>query len=261
MMSTAIDAKTITPIGHDEAMRITRVEFDRMLGAARDLQSDDWKQPTINTGWDVRAVMLHLLGAAEANASFSENTHQMRAGKRLFKEIGGHHWVDGVNEIQIRERATLSNDEVLDRYAAAIPGAVRARARVPKLVRRLPVVVFPAPLGRKSLGYLLDMVYTRDVWMHRVDIARATGRPLELTADHDGRIVADIVAEWAHLHDHDFELELEGPAGGTYTSGTGGERLQDRRGRVRLHPLGPRVGDRPARARASSLNHPSVQQE
>jgi uncharacterized protein (TIGR03083 family) len=226
MMTTATNAKTIAPIGHDEAMRITRVEFDRMLSAARDLGPDDWTRPTVNTGWDVRAVMLHLLGAEEANASFFENVHQMRTGKRLFKQIGGHHWVDGVNEIQIRERAALTNDEVLERYAAAIPPAVRARTRIPKLVRKLPVVTFPEPLGRKSLGYLLDMVYTRDVWMHRVDIARATGRPLELTADHDGRIVADIVAEWAHLYDHDFELELEGPAGGTYTAGTGGERLQ-----------------------------------
>ena len=226
MMSTAIDAKAITPIGHDEAMRITEVEFGRMLDAARDLRPEDWARPTVNTGWDVRAVMLHLLGAAEANGSFRENAHQMRTGKRLFKEIGGHHWVDGVNEIQIRERSTLTNDEILDRYEAAIPGAVRARSRIPKLVRALPIVDFPAPLGRKSLGYLLDMVYTRDVWMHRVDIARATGRPLELTLDHDGRIVADIVAEWAKLYDHAFELELEGPAGGTYTSGTRGERLR-----------------------------------
>jgi hypothetical protein len=93
-------------------------------------------------------------------------------------------------------------------------------------VRALPLVDFGAPLGRKSLGYLLDMVYTRDVWMHRVDIARATDRPLELSPDHDGRIVADIVAEWANLYDHAFELELEGPAGGRYTSGTGGEQLR-----------------------------------
>jgi uncharacterized protein (TIGR03083 family) len=226
MMSTAINARTITPIGHDEAMRITRAEFDRMLGAARDLRPEDWTCPTVNTGWDVRAVMLHLLGAAEANASFRENAHQMRAGKRLFKEIGGHHWVDGVNEIQIRERAELTSDEILDRYQAAAPRAVRARSRIPKLVRSLPVVKFPEPLGRKTLGYLLDMVYTRDVWMHRVDIARATGHPVELTSVHDGRIVADIVREWANLHGHAFELELEGPAGGTYTSGTGGERLK-----------------------------------
>jgi uncharacterized protein (TIGR03083 family) len=219
MMTTATDARSIARIGHDEAMQITEVEFARMLSAARALGPDDWSCPTVNTGWDVRDVMLHLLGAAEANASFRENAHQMRHGKRLFKQIGGHHWVDGVNEIQIRERATLTNAEILDRYEAAGPRAVKARRRIPAPVRALPLVEFPEPLGRKTLGYLMDMVYTRDVWMHRVDIARATGQPLELTAEHDGRIVADIVAEWATLHDHTFDLQLEGPAGGAYRAG------------------------------------------
>ena len=36
------------------------------------------------------------------------------------------------------------------------------------------------------------------------------------SADHDGRIVADIVAEWARRHDKPFALDLTGPAGGTY---------------------------------------------
>ncbi len=58
----------------------------------------------------------------------------------------------------------------------------------------------------------------RDVWMHRVDIARATGHDLVLTADHDGRLVADVVAEWARRHGRPFTLVLDGPAGGTFTA-------------------------------------------
>jgi hypothetical protein len=56
------------------------------------------------------------------------------------------------------------------------------------------------------MGYLLDTILTRDPWMHRVDIARATGRDMVLTADHDGRIVADVVAEWARRHGQPFTL-------------------------------------------------------
>jgi uncharacterized protein (TIGR03083 family) len=226
MTTTATDVRTIAPIGHDEAMRIATTEFDRMLDAARDLATEDWGAPTDCTGWDVRAVMLHLLGAAEGNASMRENLSQMRRGRKLFKEIGGHHWVDGVNEIQIRDRNDLTPAQIVDRFAAAAPKAVRARTRLPRPVRALRVVDFGPPIGRKSLGYLMDVVYTRDVWMHRVDIARATGRSLVLTPEHDGRIVADIVAEWAQVHGHSFVVELEGPAGGTYTAGTGGEHLR-----------------------------------
>ena len=70
------------------------------------------------------------------------------------------------------------------------------------------------------------MGFTRDVWMHRVDIARAIGRPPSLTAEHDGRIVADLVAEWTRLHTDPFTLKLHGPAGGYY-SARGGAALVD----------------------------------
>ena len=68
-----------------------------------------------------------------------------------------------------------------------------------------------------TLGYLIDTIYLRDLWMHRVDVAVALGRPLELRADHDGRIVADVVAEWARRHAQSFVLDLTGPAGGSYS--------------------------------------------
>ena len=61
--------------------------------------------------------------------------------------------------------------------------------------------------------------------MHRVDIARATGRDLLLTPDHDGRIVADVVAEWARVHGQPYRLTLTGPAGGTWSAGAGGEEI------------------------------------
>lgn len=75
------------------------------------------------------------------------------------------------------------------------------------------------------MGYLLDVILTRDPWMHRVDIARATGREMELSPEHDGRIVADVVAEWPCRHGAPFTLTLTGPAGGTYVSGDDGEQV------------------------------------
>ena len=55
--------------------------------------------------------------------------------------------------------------------------------------------------------------------MHRVDIARATGADLVLTPEHDGRLVADMVSDWASTHVDPFVLELTGPAGGTFVRG------------------------------------------
>ena len=75
------------------------------------------------------------------------------------------------------------------------------------------------------LGYLTDVILTRDPWMHRLDLARATGQDPVHTADHDGVIVADVVAEWARRHGRPYRLELTGPAGGSWSFGTGGEEI------------------------------------
>ena len=95
-------------------------------------------------------------------------------------------------------------------------------------MRRIP---FRQEVGAASewwtVGYVLDVVYTRDVWMHRVDISRATGRSVELTPDHDGLLVADVVAEWAGRHGQPYHLELTGPAGGVFRTGDAAEHLTE----------------------------------
>lgn len=63
-----------------------------------------------------------------------------------------------------------------------------------------------ARAGAEVDGYLIDTIMTRDSWMHRIDVARATGAGLLLTADHDGHIVGDVVAEWAGRHGAPYQL-------------------------------------------------------
>ncbi len=208
-------------------MTIAAREYDAFTELLRALDDADWERPTDNDEWDVRATALHVLGATAGNASLKELVHQMRAGKKLYKQIGAnrwHHWVDGVNELQIRERSTLTNKELVEAFADTAPKAVAGRKRVPRPLRALRVVDLPEPYTkRQPLGWLTDVCYTRDTWMHRVDIARATGKPVALTPEHDGRLIADMVAEWATLHADPFDLELTGPAGGRYRRGDGGE--------------------------------------
>jgi hypothetical protein len=100
-----------------------------------------------------------------------------------------------------------------------VPGIVRGRSvPIPQLVGGRP--------EKWTLGYLIDTILTRDPWMHRVDIARVTGATLVLTADHDGVVVADVVDEWADRHGQPFALRLTGPAGGSWSRGTGGPTLE-----------------------------------
>ncbi len=97
------------------------------------------------------------------------------------------------------------------------PKTVRDRARIPAVLRNHAKLKVDGPVYETwELGYLIDTIYLRDLWMHRVDVAHAVDRPLDLSAGHDGRIVADIVVEWAPRHGRPFVLELTGSAGGTY---------------------------------------------
>src|SRR3954451_8957422 len=98
---------------------------------------------------------------------------------------------------------------------------------MPAPVRALPLLPLGSPLGTelgwKPLGYLFDIGFTRDVWMHRIDIARAVGPPLILTAEHAGGIGAARVAEWVRLHTAPSPLDLLAPAGGLYPARGGDE--------------------------------------
>ena len=120
-------------------------------------------------------------------------------------------------------------------------------------MRYLPLPFGP-PIGWAPLKYLLDVGFTRDVWAHRIDIHAAIGRPMHLTADHDGRLVADIVAEWADIHGQPFELVLDGPAGGKFSQGDRRRARRDRRPRLHPHPLRSPARHRRPRQPAPALN-------
>ena len=45
-----------------------------------------------------------------------------------------------------------------------------------------------------DVRYLYDVILTRDPFMHRIDITRATGVPMVATAEHEGVVVHDVGA-------------------------------------------------------------------
>ena len=136
--------------------------------------------------------------------------------------------VDALTALQVEERQHLGPEELRAELRRVGPRGARGRRRIPGFLRRrrLPgtEVVNGVP-ETWSLGCLTDVILTRDPWMHRLDLARATGRAAVLTADHDGVIVADVVAEWARRHGEPFRLELTGSAGGSWSSGTTDEEI------------------------------------
>ena len=221
--TTAVGADVAVPLGHQEAMILAATEFDRMTALLRNLRPGDWALPTVCGLWDVRAMAAHVLGMAEAQASFRQFAHDFRAaGKR-----SGGKMIDEMSATQVRERATMTPEAITSRLAAVAPRAVRARSRTPALMRWAVRLKNDPPFDgeRWRYGFLVDTIFTRDTWMHRLDISRAAGRPMELTAGHDGRLVAGVVTDWARRHGRPFTLTLTGTAGGHWQAGQAGDHL------------------------------------
>jgi uncharacterized protein (TIGR03083 family) len=212
-------------MNHREAMGLAEVEAGRLLDFVDKLGESDWSRPTDCVGWDVKALLSHVLGAMEANAGTREFVRQYRAATKAAKRTGGP-MIDEMTAMQVRDHASLSPAEMAYRTRGIAPRAVRGRRRMPGLLRAVPFRPGPPIEGTWKLGYLIGTIMNRDYWMHRVDLTRATGTDLVLTPEHDGRIVADVVAEWARAHRQPFTLTLEGPAGGSFAHGEGGEHVR-----------------------------------
>lgn len=221
MIATLTHARPrVSTLDRPTLMRLAETEYGRFASALRELDGADWDRTTNCPGWTVRDMAGHCLGMAEMASSIKETIRQQRlAGKR------GGIPIDALTGLQVEEHATLSTSEVLDRFAAIGPKAARARRRTPGLVRarRLPgSQIVGGKTETWTIGFLMDTILTRDPWMHRLDIALATGRPPVLTPDHDAVIVADVVNEWAARHGQAVQLTLTGPAGGRWQFGAGG---------------------------------------
>jgi uncharacterized protein (TIGR03083 family) len=224
-MTVADVAQDASRLGHRESMAAAAVEYARFLELIRSLSPTDWDRPTDCPPWDVKAVVSHNLGNLACNASVRENVRVMRTAMRRAK-ANGTTMVDELTALQVGERTSLSPTRMCAEVERLIPRALVGRRRVPALLRRTVTMKLPPPHDRMTLGFLTDQIYNRDMFMHRVDICRAIGRIMTVD-DHERSIVAELVSDWADNHGQPFDLVLEGPAGGTYRRGTGGEQLRD----------------------------------
>jgi uncharacterized protein (TIGR03083 family) len=208
-------------IEHAAAMRLGAVEYDRVIALFAQLTPEQWTLPTACPGWDVRAMAGHMLGMAQMVATIPELARQQVASQRRAKKEDVA-VIDALTALQVDKNAALSNNEVVKAMRDIAPKAVRGRRRMPGFVLN----------GRMSdaqrvgdtdewwtMGYLIDVILTRDPFMHRLDIYQATGIEPHATPDHEGVIVDDVVREWAGRHGQPFRLELSGPAGGTWGQG------------------------------------------
>lgn len=214
----ALDIPYVTA---QEAYTLLTNEFEHFNQLLDKLSAEDWEKPTACTAWTVKDVLAHQAGGYASGTGYREMIRQYSAKKKP-----GQLPEDAVNDLQVGERRGKSPAEIFAELRQVAPKAMRNWAQGFKLVKWVSI---PHPVsGRLRLRHLMWVIHSRDTWMHRLDICRATGKHFEQTAEHDGRIAALVMRDVAlqladKLAGKAIVFELSGVPGGIWKVGDGEE--------------------------------------
>lgn len=217
--STIASAESIPYTNADEAHRLLTTALSRFLTLLESLHADDWSKPTACTAWDVHDMVAHQAGGYSSGINYGE---MLRQYIRIPKK--GQLPEDAINELQVGERKKMKSAELIAELKRVGPKAIHNWAYGFNAIKWSGI---PHPVaGFMTLRYLMWVTHSRDTWMHRLDICRATNHPFEQTHDHDGRINELVVLDTAKklnmkLNGRAITLILTGVTGGTWQIGTG----------------------------------------
>jgi uncharacterized protein (TIGR03083 family) len=220
MDRTSLRAAHLTQTDPDVARVHAVAEYDALLAMVDAFSASDWDRPTDCTGWRVRDMVAHVAGASEEACRLPVMLrHQAVVLNGVRRGDGAV--VDLLCAVQIADRAGLSDAELAEDLRRWAAGAPDGRRRQPGLLRRVPLPALAGLRPGARLSYLLDVIYLRDVWLHRVDLHRATGVDLPASTAEDevvAQVVRDLDLEWRGPA---FVLELTGRGAGRWTVGEG----------------------------------------
>ncbi|MDT7787456.1 MAG: hypothetical protein QOF58_5875 [Pseudonocardiales bacterium] len=202
-------ALTIPRPNPRDAAAESLAEIEAFTALLADLPDEEWGRPTASAGWTVHDMVAHVVGQHVASARPWTIPGKIKQARRRFP---GRTTLDAHNALQIVEHGTRPPDELRALLKRFGPKAVRVRLRAPGFLRRRSVAsTFPEEnLPDSSFAYLFDVLSNRDTWMHRLEIARATGRPF-VRAEHErgvvGQVLRDLAQTWSGPP---ITLELDG---------------------------------------------------
>ncbi|ALO68021.1 hypothetical protein AS189_17930 [Arthrobacter alpinus] len=184
------------------------------------LTTEQWRLDTECTGWTVRDMAAHLLGAQEDLLSVATVLWRRERGRRRHPHLS---LLDAANEVQIQDHAGLSSGALWQNYRANIAKVAKRVGSFPSFLAGIPVDATMAPGNAPlRLGYLFNVIYLRDAWMHGMDLARATGAPRIATV-LDAAVMAQIMRDAATAWGEGpaVELELTGEVASSWQLGQG----------------------------------------
>lgn len=203
----------------DEAYSLLKTALSRFLALMETLSPNDWDKSTACSEWSVRDILAHQAGGYASGTGYKEMLRQVKK-----KPKPGQLIEDAINVFQLQERADKSPAELIAELRQVGPVATQKWSYQFRLAK---LITMPHPIaGKLSFHYLMWVIHSRDTWMHRLDICRATGGKFEQTREHDGRIAELVMLDVAKILARKFSgpaliFDLTGIAGGTWKIGEG----------------------------------------
>ncbi|MFQ4147572.1 maleylpyruvate isomerase family mycothiol-dependent enzyme [Arthrobacter sp. LAPM80] len=219
-MNTIISARALAQTSRPDAADAYLAVMTALAGSLERLTPEQWDGDTECAGWTVRHMACHLIGAQEDMTGIPALLWRRVKGRRRYPHLSS---LDAANQVQVDDHAHESTTQLGAHYRANIPAVVKRVGRFPNGPARITVERTMAP-GNTPLriGYLFNVIYVRDAWMHGLDLARATGEPrVRTVADRlvVEQIVRDAATAWGA--GPGVELELTGDVAGTWRLGEG----------------------------------------
>ncbi|OBI52981.1 maleylpyruvate isomerase family mycothiol-dependent enzyme [Mycobacterium sp. E796] len=178
------------------------------------LPEGDWLAPTPLPGWDVKAVVSHIIGTESflAGVAAPQPDIDVSALDHVHNDIGA------MNECWVRHLSGESGAEVLARFRDITADRRKVLAGMSDEEWN---AVIPTPVGLETYGRFMR-VRTFDCWMHEQDIREALSRPSsdtelvgpasQLSLDEIGATMGYVVGKRGKAPDGSRILfELTGP--------------------------------------------------
>ncbi len=200
-------AVAIPPPNRSDGTRVNEAQRDALLAGVERLTPEQWRVRTECPRWTVLEMVAHVVAGAENQRRPERMLAGLAAGPLRHRGLSR---IDAMNELGIDRRRDKGPEELLADLREVIPKAVG-----PHWFRAVPLRDGKMPAHADG-AYLFDVIYPRDTWLRRHDIARALGTtpaPDPTDAEVVLQAVRDVGLAW---RGPDLVLELTGPEGGAW---------------------------------------------
>jgi uncharacterized protein (TIGR03083 family) len=223
--------RPVTKLDKSEVLAGLFAVWDSLDALLDELPESDWQAASPLPGWDVKAVVSHMVGTESflAGIAAPEPDVDVSALDHVRNDIGA------MNECWVRHLGKEPAAGVLERFRAV---TADRRAALAGMSEGEWDAVTPTPVGPESYGRFMR-VRVFDCWMHEHDIRDAVSRPAsddslrglasKLSLDEAASTAGYVVGKLAKAPDGSrILLELTGPlARSIHVSVDGRARLVD----------------------------------